>query len=335
MQAATTMTESCMTEDKNALKAKTALWYLYPCETRQLSIGDLVYIRSKSAKPGKRGRVVQVLQRDERALLRLEDSEHETNVALKRCIPVYSTSDSTTSTIILTRETHPYRHLAASQITLADRVLEIGCSTGEASSIMLKSSRDWLGLDISSEMVQQTNGFLSSKGCNVPNRVHRLDVLMDPNGAERLIRQHFSTGPSVIFIDIGGNRDISSAIRVLYWCISTFTPRLVVVKNREMVDEYLGQCPVDKDGMLQGAHDWFEATHATIHETLNAWPEHPLQACMVLSPVDGTTPICRYHNYHALGCKKAKSNECPFAHDHCHWCRKEGHTAKECPMREA
>jgi len=308
----------------------TTAWHLYPHHVKNVTTGDLVYIRSKSAKAGKRGRVMQVTNQDGRAIVRLQHSEHETFVPLKRLVPVYDTERNHGATVILTSDTFPYRHLAASQITLHDHVLEIGCSTGEASAIMMKSTPQWIGLDVSSEIISQARLFLQEKGHDIVNRVVKLDVLIDPSGAEKHIRQYFPSGPTVVFIDIGGNRNASSAIRVLYWCVTTFHPRLVVMKNREMVQECIKDCSViNGHVVVHGANDWFHTKHATIVKTL---PEHPLQACMVLSPVDDITPICRYHNYHSEGCKKAE--QCPFDHYHCHVCRQAGHTAKKCPTRK-
>lgn len=261
-----------------------------------------------------------------RAIVRLQGSNHEINISWKRCIPIYSTTNDST-TVIVTSETHHYRHLCASQIQCHEHVLEIGCSTGQASSIILKSTSNWIGFDVSNDMVKQTTNYLVNKGFRVQNRVYKLDVLKDSVNAETLIREEFGS-PFVVFIDIGGNRDITSAIRVLHWCTTTFSVRLVVMKNREMAKECIHDLEVDTDGRIHGANEWFQRKmqHAT-----HSWPQHPLQACRVLSPVDDTTPICRYHNYHQNGCKKA--NECPFDHDHCHKCRQAGHTAKTCPER--
>ena len=303
-------------------------WHLYP-STKKLTAGELVYYRPKSAKAGRRGRVVQVSPEQQRATVRLEHSKQDTSIALKRLMLVYNTSGS--MNIILTRDTHPYRHLAASQTQSDDHVLEIGCSTGGASSIIMRSTPNWIGFDVSSDMVQQTYACLQKMGCMVMGRVHKHDVLVDPMGAQQLIRQCYSEGPSVVFVDIGGNRDMNSAIRILGLMISTFTPRLVVIKNRELVDECLSDCRVNTHGVLQRANDWFHTKHFAVSTSISSFPDHPLQARMVFSPLDGTTPLCRYHNYHEHGCKKA--DECPFDHNHCHQCRLTGHVAKDCPMR--
>lgn len=128
-------------------------------------------------------------------------------------------------------------------------------------------------------------------------------------------------------------------------------------------------------GVVSGGPDWLASmiirTKATAHQReqhsakvrgydaanskhkLSAF-KHPLKAPLVLSPRDGKTPICRYHNYHREGCKwyihnhgntkcnanKNKNNSnntngsapsCPFDHDHCHACLQLGHVAKDCP----
>jgi len=99
--------------------------------------------------------------------------------------------------------------------------------------------------------------------------------------------------PNVVFCDIGGNRDIGSVIRMVSWARTSFTPRLVVIKSEEMVEDIsalhssqpcktkscednplrkrskkvqssssiLGHCDfdveVEKDGKLRNGETWF------------------------------------------------------------------------------
>lgn len=309
----------------------TTTWYMFPPQsTPTLSPNDEVYIKSKSSKPGTRGCVVENHdQAEDRVDVRLlgEDKRRVVNVARKQCIPIYPTP--TTTTILLTNETHAYRHLAASQVSAHDAVLEIGCSTGQASHILLLHTNDWMGMDVSSSMVQQAREYLHTKGHVISqNQLIKHDVLVDPTTAESLVRQQFH--PDAIFIDIGGNRDLTSAIRVLQWSITTYTPRLVVIKNQEMVQRSEQHLLITNDGRMQNANVWFQNVYNNTCNTI-WWPPHALQAPMVVSPRDGKTPICRYHNYHVNGCKKG--TDCPYCHAYCHACRQPGHTAKACHMR--
>ena len=52
-------------------------------------------------------------------------------------------------------------------------------------------------------------------------------------------------------------------------------------------------------------------------------PPHPLK--QPYREVD-STPICRFHNYRIC----QEGSECPYNHNHCHICLKEGHIALDC-----
>lgn len=293
-------------------------WCLYPV-SNTFSNGDLVYVRPKSARVGRRGALVQVSQ--ENATVRFENN-HERNLRIKRLVPIYTRK---APVVILTSETYPYRHLAASQLTLDDQVLEIGCSTGEASAIMMRSAGSWMGFDVSTEMVDHCWKMGSES-------VFKMDVLVDRRGAEELIRQHLPRGPTAVFIDIGGNRDLKSVTRSIAWSLCVLSPQLVVVKNRALVRECTesDECLVLENGVIQGGHEWFQRQSERVGtvDSGRILYEHPLHAPMVVSPTDGTTPICRYNNYHRHGCKKG--TDCPFDHTHCHSCQQAGHIAIEC-----
>lgn len=301
-------------------------WCLYPVSNNNttFSNGDLVYVRPKSAHGGRRGALVRVSQ--ENAIVRFENSSHERNVRSKRLVPIYPRK-AKAPVVVLTSETYPYRHLAASQLTLEDQVLEIGCSTGEASAIMMRSAGSWMGFDVSTEMVDHC--CWKKMGTE---SVFKMDVLVDRRGAEELVRQHFPRGPTAVFIDIGGNRDFESVTRSIAWSLCVLSPQLVVVKNRALLRECTesDECLVLENGVIQGGHEWFQRQSERVGtvDPGRILYGHPLHAPMVVSPTDGTTPICRYNNYHRHGCKKG--TDCPFDHTHCHSCQQAGHIAIEC-----
>jgi len=85
--------------------------------------------------------------------------------------------------------------------------------------------------------------------------------------------------PTVVFVDIGGNRDASSVVKMVDWVLRTFSSslRLVVVKSEELVNQHLllGNRNNDNDnnqkrqsllslgkvqednGMIVGGQEWF------------------------------------------------------------------------------
>ena len=98
-----------------------------------------------------------------------------------------------------------------------------------------------MGMDVSSDMICQAHVYLQTTkghGISPTRQLVKHDILIDPTTAEQIVTRQLER-PNVVFIDIGGNRDRNSAIRVLQWCISTWSPRLVVVKNQELVTDML------------------------------------------------------------------------------------------------
>ena len=269
-----------------------------------------------------------------------ENHHHDKHVPIKRLLPVFvltqqgvkQRGEVQSTVIVVTAETTSYRNMASSQLTKDDVVLEIGCSTGEASAIMVQYCKSWVGLDTSEEMVRRCNQRISQveyKSSNTYCTAFQVDALADPNLAEQLVLQGLNgTSPNKIFIDIGGNRDCEGVWRMLAWAMSMM-PILVVIKSREFFTQ------VKDEGVttstINGA-EWMDSKLQQLNRHLKMMPSHPLQA--PLRHVVEEKPICRYHNYHKDGCKRYRneSKPCPLDHDHCHWCLEKGHVARHCPL---
>mmetsp|Transcript_56536 Transcript_56536/g.137238 ORF Transcript_56536/g.137238 Transcript_56536/m.137238 type:complete len:449 (-) Transcript_56536:138-1484(-) len=307
-----------------------------------------------------------------------------------------------------------------------DHVLEVGCSSGGLSKLILKRGPlSWVGIDNSQEMIDRCQNYLKDVFVNnvkdtTRTKFVKIDVISEPTRAyEEVVTvttattttesstassstATFPSSPTVIFVDIGGNRDDISVLKVLEWIFLTFLPdnrtdngsgqdttpssssssspplRLVVVKSRALVESIQssslsdGEMVVSLTGVVSGGATWFqEALTERVHSVRPSLPKHPLKAPMVFSPIDdGTTPICRYHNYHVNGCwkynsvinrrqinnnndddpngdedtaitrpkestsddKDAVDHICPFDHDHCHACLQRGHKARDCSL---
>jgi len=278
-------------------------------------------------------------------------------------------------TIVVTRTTDKYRLLAASQLRPTDHVLEIGCSNGECSLVIAKYVTDGslVGIDVSNEMVLQAKSKIPEvkKGCTNVD-FHVVDPFGDPRRALMLatgsdtlgdsLKKTQATKPDVVFIDIGGNRDLTSVVKMLAWVRRSFSPRLCIIKSEEMVDQIKADSAneyksldsferdkkrhkstsmtleIESNGTLKNGQEWFEATLHDIEtnpsrvSTTRPRFLHPLKAPLSVSPIDNKTPICRYHNWHKNGCHQT---DCPFDHNYCHWCLKRGHTALACTNAES
>ncbi len=321
-------------------------------------------------------------------------------VAISSSNSMMTPATTTTTTIMVTRTTDKYRLLAASQLEATDHVLEIGCSNGECSLIIAKyvTQGRLIGIDTSKEMIAQAKekyndsllgkdkhkASTKSTSTSTPTPItanvdfHVVDPFDEPRRAMELIRGKDEGGgrncktnsPSVVLIDIGGNRDLTSVMKMLSWILTMFNPRLCIIKSEEMVDkmkEDTSPCLetgtrhagidsmeqkskrqktttkptlfIKDDGMIENGQGWFNATMEEIKNmsrgTIKKKPRfsHPKKAPLSLSPLDNTTPICRYHNYSFSGCKIG--DDCPFDHIHCHWCLKPGHRAMDCPSLQS
>lgn len=293
-------------------------------------------------------------------------------------------------TVILVEETLPFRNVARFQLDNGgifgsrDRVLEIGCSTGELSKLIWRNHLEgpcpkagepggpsWIGMDHSQEMIDRCREQLDQhmaahvRENTYASKVVKVDALAEPKRAlaeATTPAEVFGPVPTVVLIDIGGNRECGPVVRTLAWVLKAFgwsqDLRMVIVKSRALVRQLQTDCELKNPitdantttnaipsldtttGIVSRGTEWFLATQQKLSlERKNRFEQrfkHPLKAPKVLSPVDGITPICRYHNYHKDGCKLHKDlgTHCPLDHDHCHFCLEKGHLAKNCPKHQ-
>ena len=315
------------------LKRTKPVWRLFPPKQQQqqqqhaaysFCEGDAVFIKPQNGTNQEalvRGTVVSLNSESGEVKVLVNGSKDQKESVdikeQKRLIPCFGILDPT---IVIVPETNHFRQMVH-QVERADTVLEIGCSTGETSRLLIRCSNAWVGLDTSQQMIDQCKNSLDfHKNCHIC----KVDALMDPKRA--LIESKTRGDPSVVFVDIGGNREIINVLRMISWVLDGFAPRLVVVKSRELVQSIRSSANVHGGtGLVEDGDTWYQN-----HQQRPALPKHPLRAPFVLSPRDGLTPICRYHNYHKDGC--SKKSGCSLDHEYCHACLNPGHVARECPL---
>ena len=275
-------------------------------------LGSNVYIRPKSVKElGISGRIVAISNdaslpnathlrvRKKRKMLvedvRVSVQQHcpdmnskcgpiKTGIRPSRLFPVYDIIDDCNneqkrshSLILLTPDTTNYRQLASSHVRAYDKVLEIGCSTGECTSLILrrlillhinnKCKQDDKGVekeggkivafDTGSDMVEKAKhrvmselNYLLPQGnsdnekmsaVGVTLNFHKVDAITNPIDAITYATTGDDRYPDVILIDIGGNRELKAVIKMIHWVQTAFgtSPRLVIVKSQALVDELI------------------------------------------------------------------------------------------------
>ena len=306
-------------------KSKSVEWKVFDLavSSRLKEVGRKVFFRPKaslSKQLGRRGKILG--QAEAKRWTVYYGPGDEKSVSETRLLPVYDAS-TTKQLILVTADTVLYRQLAASQVDKCDSVLELGCSTGETSRVLWKYTQSWVGFDTSKEMIEATKEKLEREGVSsCPCTCGIVDALVDGDSALNIVKNHQQT--SVVFLDIGGNREESGVLRMLEWVLKSFENlRMAIVKSEKVYERLKMQA--DDMGTATTGSDWFVKTLAESR----ALPTHPLQAPKVFSPTDNATVICRYHNYHADGCLKGE--DCPYDHIHCHLCLEPGHVARCCP----
>ena len=336
----------------------------------QFRIGDRVYVRPKSRQSasncfGSFDGIVDATSDDDddempkKAWVKLEEDGARQQVPFHRLFPVMERSktlDDGVVLLVVTHDTSSFRQAAWSQLQPWKRkhhVVEFGCSTGQTSEILWRQAVSWVGFDTSESMintVQEKQKKANQDSTTASSKLYskRLDALVDPPRARQVACRFHE--PTDAFLDIGGNRSEEAVWRLLHFlCAASAFPKLeqVVIKSEELHERLLRDlhleandgpwhisqlCSEKSEGWLQERID--ALGDSLLKDSIQKLPKHPLKAPMRSSPLDNTTPICRFHNYHANGCARFRNNACPYDHAHCHLCLQLGHVARDCPKTE-
>lgn len=135
-----------------------------------------------------------------------------------------NTSPRTATTVAVARETPAFR-LLTHQLHSTDRVLEIGCSTGETSKRVVPIVESWVGFDTSDQMLdrcaEQVERVTVQSRCRV--KLVKVDALVEPKRAFHEATAPPFGHPTVILLDIGGNREYRPVLQILSWVFEHFT----------------------------------------------------------------------------------------------------------------
>ena len=136
-----------------------------------------------------------------------------------------SSSSSSSAARIVVTSAERYRHLARKLPDAGGAVLEIGCSTGEATRCLAATGARVVAVDLSEEMVERTRASL----VGAPRvSVTHLDARDTPALAALL------PAPDLIFLDAGGDARLDAVALILRQCLLAFAPRTTVVRSAEL-----------------------------------------------------------------------------------------------------
>lgn len=257
----------------------------------------------------------------------------------KRITPKYGTAGQ--RQVLMCYSTEFYRRLAHNQPNQDDFVVELGSSYGKASNILAPTCGKLLAVDCSKEAVEQSQELYP----HIDFR--RIDVFTD-----RLQLLEAARGCTVVFLDIGGNRELQSVSHMLCFLLRALQPRLVVVKSQELHKHAAAHtASVGGTGELGALRDknvwWGHLTDLVVQSEMQLrvlevkprpqhleggggrFSRHPLKY-PPRTTADGVL-ICRFHNYRECLRFGARAFvPCPHDHDHCNHCGEAGHTAQAC-----
>lgn len=137
------------------------------------------------------------------------------------------------TTIIVAGDANEYRATISRCIKDEDIVLEIGCAEGTTTVKLAEHCSDVVGID--------KGGSLPKARSRYPwVRFEQIDGFDIP-GIKALGKQF-----TKIYIDISGNRDVSTVIPLIQKHEAVFKPELIVVKNSKL-KKLLRKCSIWED----------------------------------------------------------------------------------------
>lgn len=127
--------------------------------------------------------------------------------------------------VLVVSSINRYRQLARELPVETDRILEVGCSTGESTRLLAQRAARVVAVDVSAELVARLQAEMA--GC-AEVQVARIDGRNTPQLVALL------PDPTLIFIDIGGTAHLDNVALQLRLCLKAFAPRLIAVRSFEL-----------------------------------------------------------------------------------------------------
>jgi hypothetical protein len=255
-----------------------------------------------------------------------------------------------------------YRKLASCSDELQDedcRIIEIGCCTGLTTEKFLRNNTvpplNILALDISNQFIKECQAKFPPT-----LQLEKINVMLEWPRLEDLVSQKWKMTTDdgsrlklVVFVDIGGNREIESLLAVLQALLESkvLNPASIIVKSQALYDYGVNHHGLDDWTSLKNlARNELVKRRSKGDDKADDAPDmgnsnkkqkrrHPLKMPQRFTPQGAA--ICRYHNYDAKnGCLRYKDTHnlgkgCDLDHDHCHFCLETGHVALKCPTKPA
>jgi len=227
--------------------------------------------------------------------------------------------------LVVCHSTKDFRHWArrCHVDDACEAIIDVGCSTGLTSAILAKRfpAKSIVGVDISADSIAKARARVRNHvEFIIVDSVHCKESVLD------LIRTRRA---ALVFVDIGGNRDLSAVVVLLAFLLRGVAGRLAIVAKSEA----LYAAAVATQQQSRALDDvWLSELVSTASQALQAKRRAPQRQRypVRMDPADGVTPLCRFFNYFPDSCRLAEA--CPHSHAACHFCLRPGHRAADCAV---
>ncbi len=202
----------------------------------KLQVDQLSFIFQSASKPFERAHIIEKIVTDHesnfRGRLKVKYTHGQQStyyVRPKNIIKVIQT-DTTTKYhhCIVTKDTNMYRRLAHAQTEPNDIALEIGCDFGYTTKILGTKCKIALGID---KKYSHVKSAIDKYGDDDKVLFHAVDIFKDSDNILGKYSKQLQHNPTIIFIDINGNRELQAVVKALNVVYERFQPRLVVIKS--------------------------------------------------------------------------------------------------------
>ena len=187
----------------------------------KLDVNQLCFIFQAASKPFERAYIVEPIVKDSsskfhgRLKVKYTFGKQSTYfVRPKNIIKVIQSAGPEFKNCIVTKDTNMYRRLAHAQARPNDTALEIGCDFGYTTKILGEKCKIALGVDKRYPHVKEAIKRYGSAGDN-NIFFHAVDIFTDSDNILGKYSDRLNQSPSLIFIDINGNRELEAVVRAL------------------------------------------------------------------------------------------------------------------------
>ena len=129
--------------------------------------------------------------------------------------------------ILVASETPHFHQFVRQHITLDDFVLEIGCSFGACTQILVEIGCRGVAVDNSGDAVTKTRALMADSKQIIVEQADARDMGMIYS---------LCPEPSAILFDVGGNEPLDKISSLTRLLLKTFRPRVLIIKSMELAE---------------------------------------------------------------------------------------------------